>query len=78
VKSPQTALKSVRLAEHLAQTDIRSPPCTLETVGLVEKASGESGIMALRRNNRKLCVFPRKRDLSYERVPNSPFAARAA
>jgi Tfp pilus assembly protein PilP len=42
VKTPRTALKSVRPAERSAQTDTRSPPYALKTAGFVEKASGET------------------------------------
>jgi hypothetical protein len=42
VKTPLTALESVRPAERSAQTGPRSPPYALKTVGFVEKASGET------------------------------------
>jgi len=41
VKTPRAPLESVRPAERTAQTDTRSPPYALKTVGFVEKASGE-------------------------------------
>ena len=42
VKTPRAPLESVRPAERTAQTDTRSPPYALKTVGFVEKASGET------------------------------------
>jgi hypothetical protein len=42
LETPRTGLKGVRLAERSAQTDTRSPPSALNTVGFVEKASGET------------------------------------
>jgi hypothetical protein len=43
VRTPRTALESVRPAQPLVQTDTRSPPWPLETVGFGEKASRETG-----------------------------------
>jgi hypothetical protein len=45
VRTPRTALESVRSAQRLAPTDSRSPPWPLGTVGFGEKASGETEAM---------------------------------
>ena len=42
---PRTGLERVCQAEPLAQTDTRAPPFALQTVSLVQKASGETEVI---------------------------------
>jgi Tfp pilus assembly protein PilP len=42
VQTPRAGPESVRPAQRPAPTDTRSPPCALNTVGFVEKATGET------------------------------------
>jgi hypothetical protein len=69
VKGPGTALESARPAERWAQTDTRSPPCALKTVGFVEKASG--GTEAIVADEGGVYLVPRRRvPLDNPKIPN--------
>jgi hypothetical protein len=56
VKIPRRTLESIRWAQQLVQTDTRSPPGALETVGFMEKAGGETE--AIVADEGYVCLLP--------------------